>query len=239
MGESVSSTISRQVVEKLPQGVVVVDSEGQCCWANKALFTLLGSESCDLVGLSDEQHIQLKQWLSSVEVDTADGSTLKKTCIELTDGSYAFLFERQQLENGIIDPLTGIATRLSISIALDTLLSVARRYEKPLSVGLVQVNNLEKLPHDQALLALSQCLKDELRWADLVGRNGDNSFIIVLPETDQQAADVLQEKLERVLSHACFVADEVEPDYQVVILESNKRDDTERLLARLEAQLIG
>ena len=235
MNESVFSATSQQIVEKLPQGVVVIDSQGECSWANKALLALLGSGLNQLGDLSETQRAQLEGWISSVTAKTPDGTTLKKSCIELSEGGNAFLFEPQQATKDLNDPLTGLATQWSISIALRTLLSVARRYEKPLSVGLVRINNLDQLPHDQALLALSQCLKNELRWADLVGRNSDNSFVIVLPETDQCAADALQEKLLQTLIQA-YADDGVEPEYQIVVLESNKRDDAADLLKRLEAQ---
>ncbi len=235
MNESVFSATSQQIVEKLPQGVVITDSQGRCGWANKALLTLLGSELNQLDDLSEAQRVQLEGWVSSVAAKTTDGIVLKKSCIELSDGGHAFLFEPQHPTKNLNDPLTGLATQWGISIALGTLLSVARRYEKPLSVGLVRINNLDQLPHDQALLTLSQCLKDELRWADLVGRNSDDSFIIVLPETDQRAADALQEKLSQTLIQT-YSDDGVEPKYQVVVLESNKRDDTTGLLNRLEAQ---
>ncbi|VAW85903.1 hypothetical protein MNBD_GAMMA18-1139 [hydrothermal vent metagenome] len=235
MNESVFSATSQQIVEKLPQGVVVIDSQGECSWANKALLALLGSGLNQLDDLSEAQRAQLEGWISSVAAKTTDGTVLKKSCIELSEGGHAFLFEPQQATKDLNDPLTGLATQWGISIALRTLLSVARRYEKPLSVGLVRINNLDQLPHDQALLALSQCLKNELRWADLVGRNSDNSFVIVLPETDQRAADALQEKLSQTLIQA-YSDDGVEPKYHVVVLESNKRDDTAGLLKRLEAQ---
>ncbi len=235
MNESVFSAISQQIVEKMPQGVVVIDSQGEYSWANQALLALLGSGLNQLGDLSETQRAQLESWISSLAVKTADGTVLKKSCIELNEGGHAFLFEPQPATKELNDPLTGLATRWGISIALRTLLSVARRYEKPLSVGLVRINNLDQLPHDQALLALSQCLKDELRWADLVGRNSDDSFIIVLPETDQQAADALQEKLSQTLVQA-YADDGVKPEYQIVVLESNKRDDTTGLLKRLETQ---
>ncbi len=238
MNESIFSAINQQIVEKLPQGVVVVDSQGVFNWANKALLALLASDLNHLDDLSDAQRTQLQEWLSSVEIETSDGCALKKTCIELDNGSHAFLLERRPPTESLSDPLTGLASQLSISIALGTLLSVARRYEKPLSVGVVRINNLDQLPRDQALQAVSQCLKDELRWADLVGRNSDNSFIVVLPETDQQAADLLQEKLQQRLKQACHEADVVAVQCQIAISESNKRDNATGLLRRIETQLV-
>ncbi|MCF6217574.1 MAG: diguanylate cyclase [Gammaproteobacteria bacterium] len=238
MNESVFSAINQQIVEKLPQGVVVVDSQGVCQWANQTLLALLGADASQLDDLSSTQRAQLEEWLSSIEIETSEGCALKKTCIELDDGGHAFLLERRQATERLTDPLTGLASQLSISIALGTLLSVARRYEKPLSVGMVRINNLDQLPRDQTLQAVSQCLKDELRWADLVGRNGDNSFIVVLPETDQHAADLLQEKLQQRLKQACHEADVTTAEYQIAISESNKRDDATGLLHRIETQLV-
>jgi len=235
MSESVSVAVSQEIVEKMPHGVVVVDSEGRLLSVNQAVLEMLGSSALDLSGLSQDQQTQLEQWLTQSVVKGHDGNLLSKVCIELEGGAYAYLFGIQQEIESTNDPLTGLASQRTMIIALQTLLSVARRYEKPLSALLVRINNLDQLPHEQALMALSQCLKAELRWSDLVGRNSEDSFIVALPETDQQACDVLHEKLQRVLQGIMLEGVSEQPEYNLVVLESNKHDDVSCFMERLGA----
>lgn len=235
MSESVSAVVSKEIVEKMPHGVVVVGSEGRLVSVNQAVLVMLGSAALDLAGLSQEQQAQLQQWLTQTVVKGHDGTLLSKVCIELEGGTYAYLFDVQQEIASTNDPLTGLASQQTMIIALQTLLSVARRYEKPLSALLVRIDNLDQLPREQALMALSQCLKAELRWSDLVGRNSEDSFIVALPETDQQACDALHEKLQRVLQEITLEGASVQPEYSVVVFESNKNDDVSHFMERLGA----
>lgn len=235
MSESVSAVISAQIVGKMPHGVVVVDAEGVLTSVNQAVLAMLGSSATDLSGLSHEHQALLDQWLTQSVVTKEDGSSLSKVCIELDEGGHAYLFGLQSEVESTNDPLTGLASQQTMAIVLQTLLSVARRYEKPFSALLVRITNLDQLPQEQALLALSQCLKEELRWSDLVGRNSEDSFIVALPETDQAACDVLQEKLQRVLQGITLDEVEVQPEYALMALQSDKNDDVSRYMARLGA----
>ena len=239
MNRIISSGICQQIVERLPQAVVVVDTDEQWQWANRATFALLGAKAEQLDELNEQQQQSLREWLSRSVIETEDGTTLKKHCIELEEGGLAFLFEPQAVQEAPQDLLTGLASQQAMKAATQSLLSVARRYEKPLSAMLIQIENLAQLPHDQTLLALGQCLKEQLRWADLIARHSNDSFIVVLPETDQQACDVLQVKLQKVLSQLDIDGSDQLPICGVALLESDKRDDIDRLIQRLEEQLRG
>jgi diguanylate cyclase (GGDEF)-like protein len=55
---------------------------------------------------------------------------------------------------------------------------------------------------DQVLIALAQLLHDEVRGGDLLARLGGEEFVIMLPETGLEGADLtaqrIQERLHRV-----------------------------------------
>jgi len=51
------------------------------------------------------------------------------------------------------------------------------------------------------LLKISQLLKEQLRWSDLVARSANNQFTVILPETDSQDARTLVQKLTDIISH--------------------------------------
>jgi len=49
------------------------------------------------------------------------------------------------------------------------------------------------------LVGVAQLLKDQLRWADMIGYTEQHEFILVLPETNAEAAVRLADKLEHQL----------------------------------------
>ncbi len=236
MSVSLAAAITQQIIEKLPQGVVVVDANERITWANRSLLTLLGAEDKTLDQLNDEQSEQLTEWLTRQVAETSDGQKLNKSCIELQGGGFAFLFEPCADQGADNDPLTGVAGNHAFTIALQTLLSVARRYEKPLSAAIIRIDNLAQIPHDEALIATCQQLKEALRWSDMLGRLNDDSFVIILPETDQDACGALLEKLQRHLQRITLEEGDT-PHYRMAALESDKRDDVERLLTRLQHEV--
>ena len=53
---------------------------------------------------------------------------------------------------------------------------------------------------DIALTAVAHMLKDHMRWADLIGRFDKDEFLLVLPETNLDAATQLLDKLRPLLA---------------------------------------
>lgn len=108
-----------------------------------------------------------------------------------------------QLEqHNTVDPVSGLLNAHAISKGLEPLISRSRRYQNPLSVVTMTIANLDDITQtsgqvaaDKVIVAVSQLLRDQMRWADMVGRLDSGQFIFVLPETDQQAAVALANKI--------------------------------------------
>lgn len=99
----------------------------------------------------------------------------------------------------IRDPLTGTYTPDFIEEIYQTELRRAERTGVPFSVALVAVRDAPRKPvqmppqQDEVSLALSRWLKDHLRGCDYVGRLDANRFVVILPETwDDDARSVAQ-----------------------------------------------
>lgn len=78
----------------------------------------------------------------------------------------------------------------------------AKRYNRPLSLMMLHVSNLniiiESLDNqacDFVLERLAECLKDSLRLMDILYRNDENGFVILLPETEMVEAETLAKRL--------------------------------------------
>ena len=105
-----------------------------------------------------------------------------------------------------VDPLTGIANRQTVLTRVDEELARASRYHRPLSLILVDIDHFKRcndthghIAGDAILRHVAQLLSANVRTVDLAGRYGGEEFLIVLPETDPDAAASLAEKLRRIV----------------------------------------
>ncbi len=100
------------------------------------------------------------------------------------------------------DFLTGLATRGFFLDLANSELARARRYAKPLSLLMLDVDHFKlfndthgHLAGDEALRCLSRICQDVLREVDIVGRFGGEEFAIFLPETSVDQAWEVAERL--------------------------------------------
>lgn len=110
-------------------------------------------------------------------------------------------------ELATVDPLTGIANRQAALTRVSEELVRASRYRRPLSVVMVDLDHFKRLNDahghaagDTVLRAVARRLAENVRAVDLAGRFGGEEFLLVLPETDADAAAALAEKLRRVVA---------------------------------------
>ncbi len=114
----------------------------------------------------------------------------------------AFFADRagQALENGekfrhlqelaAVDELTGLANRRQFQAALEREVQRARRYDRPLSLAILDLDHFklfnDRCGHqagDRALAAVGEILRTSLREVDVVARYGGEEFAVILPET--------------------------------------------------------
>jgi diguanylate cyclase (GGDEF)-like protein len=104
---------------------------------------------------------------------------------------------------GAVDPLTGAKTRSSTLVAAERL-NAARAAGAPLGLALLDVDGLRAigdqhgpLAADAVMAAVATRLRELLRDADVLGRAGDEGFLIVLPDTD---ADGVTQAIDRAIA---------------------------------------
>ncbi len=109
------------------------------------------------------------------------------------------------------DYLTGLPNRRGLERILQDEVERARRYNRPLSVVMVDLDHLKRINDtfghdagDRTLQEVAGLLAGELRRTDRVGRWGGEEFIIVAPETDRKAAWVLAQRLKETLENHPF-----------------------------------
>ncbi|MFZ5862646.1 MAG: diguanylate cyclase [Nitrospirota bacterium] len=115
-----------------------------------------------------------------------------------------FYQEIQQL--AIRDGLTGLHNYRYFRQQLARSVQHARRYESPVSLLMIDLDNFKRyndtyghLKGDQILREIAALLLAYTRSADLVARYGGEEFVILLPEIDQRQAHNVGEKIRQVV----------------------------------------
>lgn len=121
----------------------------------------------------------------------------------------AMLRELQKLAT--IDGLTGVYNRQQIDVILEDMCESAARYEKSLSVVILDIDHFKDINDqyghamgDEVLKKLSSMLCREVRSTDRFGRYGGEEFLLLLPETTLDGAKVAAEKLRFALNNFDF-----------------------------------
>ncbi len=114
-----------------------------------------------------------------------------------------------------VDRLTGIANRPSLLGMLFGEVERAARYNRPLSVGFVDIDLFKTVNDthghhagDIVLRGVADVLRTNLRATDMLGRYGGEEFMLILPETSVEDAASLSEKLRLLVGRARFQIDD-------------------------------
>jgi len=109
---------------------------------------------------------------------------------------------------GRTDPLTAIPNRRAFYDMAEMELNKARRYQKPLSVLYVDIDNFKKindrLGHhigDALLCSAAKMIKSNIRAVDIIGRLGGDEFVVLLAETGPESVARVARKLRDKLLH--------------------------------------
>jgi len=112
----------------------------------------------------------------------------------------------------ITDSLTGLYLRRYFQIQLETEIKKAKRYKKPLSVVMIDIDYFKKindkyghLAGDFVLKTISRLIKQSVREVDIVSRYGGEEISILLPETSVEQALYIAERLREVVEKHSFV----------------------------------
>ena len=107
------------------------------------------------------------------------------------------------------DPLTRLYNRRHFDENTQPLYQLARREGKPLSLIMLDIDKFKSINDnyghyigDQVIIHLAETIKQNQRKSDLSARFGGEEFVMLLPNTDLQGANVLAEKLRKNVQDA-------------------------------------
>ncbi len=116
-------------------------------------------------------------------------------------------FHKQLEARAHYDFLTGLLNRYRFSELYEYEVSSARRYKRPLSVAMIDLDDFKRINDtfghktgDNALIAISRLLKSQLRSVDLIARFGGDEFVVIMPETDFSQAQITFQRICQALT---------------------------------------
>ncbi|MET0091399.1 MAG: sensor domain-containing diguanylate cyclase [Candidatus Thiodiazotropha sp.] len=114
---------------------------------------------------------------------------------------------RQRYEQlSVIDELTGLNNRRYFFREAAAMVARAVRYRKRCSLVLIDVDHFKRINDrwghqkgDQVLVTLAQLFGEEVRGGDMLARMGGEEFVIMLPETGVEGADLMAQRIQERL----------------------------------------
>ncbi len=245
--QALDGQVALQILDRQPFGIAARKAGGDGPWINRALAAWLGLEAGSRVGeeiaaiLFGEQDIlELRdgdrlRYLRREEplVTETDVQGWEVYCFRDCTAEAELMAANQRLQGqlerlDLTDAETGVLSHRALMLVLEPQVSRSRRYSNPLSVVVLE---LEGAGAD-ALRRAARALKGHLRWADVVGRDEQGRFVLVLPETPAEAAEAIAAKIDHALA-----VDGAACHYRLGVAQWRLGDDAADLLHRAAAEL--
>ncbi len=246
------------LIDSTPDAVILFDTQDQVIGGNAALGNLLGPDY-SLIGrssaeLSGSPLLSLLEgndtfafmnadhqpcYLHAQDLRLPPGATAVRARLlrDVTEAEH-LRAENERLQTEVAaqalhDTITGLLNRRGLMVALEPQVSRSRRYNSQLALVYMDVYGADAEPN--FLVRVSQILKDQLRYADVIGCSENHEFILVLPETSRDDALSMTEKLNERLAQEF---QSKEPNWVAYgVAEWNKADNSTTLLRRAQAAL--
>lgn len=155
--------------------------------------------------LIDKQgHIRNISWLHSRIENNVNHAVLMSVGLDMTDKKEA---EKRIVWMAEHDPLTDLCNRRKFIEEFEKSLRTAMRYTHSNSLLLLDLDQFKDINDisghragDELLKLVAKCLKQVVRYTDLVARLGGDEFAVLMPETDEQGAITLANKILQQLN---------------------------------------
>lgn len=199
--ESYSSTLIKRCYES-GQIIIVNDAQNKLPFAN--LESIVSSGACSILAIPLNQHDQV---VGVIYLDSSgNNSYFEERHIPFLETFSAHtsiaLHNANLYKRAITDDLTKLFTRKYIDERLEQEIDRAKRYHRPFSVLIIDLDHFKNINDtyghsagDLVLQTVSYILRRRLRDTDVAGRFGGEEFIVILGETEQKGAFQFAERI--------------------------------------------
>ncbi|HEC20119.1 MAG TPA: GGDEF domain-containing protein [Gammaproteobacteria bacterium] len=150
---------------------------------------------------------------------------------------------QEKHEQAVRDPLTGLYNRLAYDERIVQEFARWKRYGKSMVLMMIDVDHFKKVNDtyghkagDKALVLIADQLRNHLRESDFLARFGGEEFVVLMPETDLDAAVIAAEKLRSAVELCQFHYQNKQVDITVSagLAQLRKEDSVESLFKRAD-----
>jgi diguanylate cyclase (GGDEF)-like protein len=113
----------------------------------------------------------------------------------------------QMQDLAIHDGLTSIYNRGYLTKVLPQYMETARKMKQPLSLIFIDLDHFKEINDahghqvgDSVLISVAKVVKNAMRSSDVVARYGGEEFVCILPNTEEQAANLVSERLRKAIA---------------------------------------
>jgi diguanylate cyclase (GGDEF)-like protein len=193
------------------------------------LIGLMAIDSKEINGFNEQDIMIASEFANQVAIALENARILQETQTQ-----------------AITDSLTGIYNRRGLFKMGEFEFQRARRIQRPFSILMFDIDHFKKVNDtyghavgDQILQQLAQRCAKTSRATDLVGRYGGEEFIILLTETNLEAAKIIGERLRQSIQQTPFNTDtgEIIVTTSIGVTESLPTDTLATLIKRADTAL--
>lgn len=119
------------------------------------------------------------------------------------------LLYKQALMSALQDELTGLGNRAAYDRSLQREIELSQRQNTPLSLIVLDIDNFKHINDsyghssgDRALQLLSATINQTMRRSDMAFRFGGEEFVLLLSNTDAEAATIVAERLRQAVAES-------------------------------------
>jgi two-component system, cell cycle response regulator len=141
--------------------------------------------------------------------------SLSELVARIRVGSRAVQYQKQLEHQTQTDSLTGLYNRRAFEKRLAEEFERARRHDHPLSLLMLDVDNFKNVNDtyghsggDAALVKISEVLRAATRQSDFPSRFGGEEFVLILPETNDENAAIVAERVLCEIRSSVFSANQ-------------------------------
>jgi diguanylate cyclase (GGDEF)-like protein len=176
-------------------------ARGEATGSTEPMIEPLASPVLRLRPVTDEPGVPSRDREESLRL----ARELRGTIEELMQAHRTIELQREEIARASnVDPLTGVASRRALLERLHVEAATARRYSHPVAVVVIDIDAFSAINRDRGLAVGDAVLRElalrmrlRIRAADALGRSGGDSFLAILPHTDERGATVFADALRR------------------------------------------
>lgn len=140
------------------------------------------------------------------ELEPAAIELVQAICLQAAQALARIRLQEELAHLALHDQLTGLANRALLRENIDSALAAAERTTQPVAMMFMDLDGFkpvnDRLGHqvgDEVLREVARRLRSVVRESDVIGRFGGDEFIVLCPETGDEQAAVIAERLREAV----------------------------------------